>query len=579
MTSLIWTCVISFNVYMSVKKRKWFWKSQEADWEKYRRFYFGIAFILAFPGTLITIVAQHTTSSDDIGCDPGYEPVGNWYLVFFTELLPIVIGFCCNLFVFIKIRRKMSKTAFPLSVRKRRKQVMYYYITLGIVCWIPTIVLYTLEIAGMHLPILEIIARTSLYISGFLNFLVFGMQDPHLKRAMDVIIYRMGCYNLCYGRDYINFNDDNSKEDKNFYTMERHLKTSDVDKMVMFQESSINKNADKPKDKNQIYRTRKLSKEQKKELYEDRPDLDPKFKIRRSTSSSASSSLAAKKKKRFIISEEQERQYSSEKNNSTDNEVNNPMLQSPIANAETPLLQDYEDSSLQGQDNSNRGDDNIPPSIVYTYHNKTSKPKRSVDGDRELSTTGIIKIPTVSQPPQGDQSVSSSVSNSFTQSHSISVLSDLTNSFVQNDEDRKEVNSKIKTLMNVVNNDLNSDNDEAKQHQIEQEQDEFEPEEEEAPETFNQILENITNAPFANRSVNDSLVLHRRHHDDDENEGEGDEEQGKAGRKGRRYEGEDEDKVSDSGSSRSSSSRQQQEDESSEDEQDSEDEDLLNSPL
>jgi hypothetical protein len=174
MSSLIWTCVISFNVLMSVQKRKWSWKTKENSWERYRKFYFLIIFVFATPAAVLNII--HGQQSHGLGCEPGYEPIGLWYEVLVTEIIPITVAFFGNIYVFIQVRQKMSQSAFPLSVRKRRKRVMYNYIIICIVCWAPTIIDYLAEVSGFHSPTLEIIARTSLYISGFLNFLVFGMQ-------------------------------------------------------------------------------------------------------------------------------------------------------------------------------------------------------------------------------------------------------------------------------------------------------------------------------------------------------------------------------------------------------------------
>ncbi len=54
------------------------------------------------------------------------------------------------------------------------------------------------------------------------------------------------------------------------------LKQSAVEKSVMFEEGTISVNADFSKDRKSIYRHNKLSKEDKKLLYENRPDLNPK---------------------------------------------------------------------------------------------------------------------------------------------------------------------------------------------------------------------------------------------------------------------------------------------------------------
>lgn len=177
MASLIWTCVISFNVLMSVKKRKWSW-AKNATWESYRKFYFILIFFFASPSALLMIV--HGVRSKGFGCQPGYEPIGYWYEVAFTELLPISVAFIGNIYVFLTVRTTMSKSAYPQSVRKKRKRIMYNYVLICITCWFPTIVDYMAEIAGYNSANLEIFARASLYISGFLNFLVFGMQVRHI---------------------------------------------------------------------------------------------------------------------------------------------------------------------------------------------------------------------------------------------------------------------------------------------------------------------------------------------------------------------------------------------------------------
>jgi hypothetical protein len=177
MASLLWTCAISFDVLMSVNKRKWSWKSQEKSWEWYKHRYYFIIFLFSFPGALLSMIKQHSSAANsNLGCDPGYEKLGLWYEVFFSEVFPIVLGFSCNLYVYFQIRKKMSQSAFPQSVRKRRKRIMYHYIIVCILCWIPTIIFYFVELIGFHVPALEIVGRTSLYLSGFLNFLVFGMQ-------------------------------------------------------------------------------------------------------------------------------------------------------------------------------------------------------------------------------------------------------------------------------------------------------------------------------------------------------------------------------------------------------------------
>ena len=282
MASLLWTTAISFDVLMSVQKRKWLWATEENSWISYRRVYYIVILVFSLPGAILNVIRQHGSGigdSSDLGCNAGYESIGKWYDVFFTELLPISLGFFANIYVYMQVREKMGENAFPQSVRKRRRRIMYHYILVCIICWTPTMIFYLSEISGYHSSALEIIARSSLYLTGFFNFVVFGMQDPHLKRAFLIIMKKIGwcCPN------FIN-------------EFETGLLHREVDKTVMFG-GHIEENADISKDKKNIYRYHKLTADDKVVLYHDRPDLDPKVVIGSKKSDSRSN---ARRKNRSI---------------------------------------------------------------------------------------------------------------------------------------------------------------------------------------------------------------------------------------------------------------------------------------
>eukprot|EP01037_Dinobryon_pediforme_P018748 gene18748-19052_t len=148
----------------------------------------------------------------------------------------------------------------------------------SILCWAPTIIDYMLEICGVHSPSLEIVARASLYSSGFLNFLVFGMQDPHLQRSLVLIYYRLKKAFSLWSASTPVAQDESMTPTR--YSSENLLKTERFlkrvggvgERCVMF--SSADEAGGRSRGKKHIYRFGKLSAEEKALLYVDRPDLD-----------------------------------------------------------------------------------------------------------------------------------------------------------------------------------------------------------------------------------------------------------------------------------------------------------------
>jgi hypothetical protein len=253
-SSLMWTCVIAHEAVQSVNQRKWNSEMEKSPCPDFK--YFLFVYSISLPGGILAIVKQHSVNHG-FGCEPDYEKLGEWYEIMFTELIPIVCGFLWNIFAFFQVRTKMSSRAFPRSVRKRRKRVMYHYLIVCIICWIPTIIFYTLEILRFHSAFLEVVSRVCLYTTGFFNCLVFGMQDPHLNRSLKGIFQSLGL-GCVVG-----------------ITSETNLKRNAIEKTVMF-ENAEKTNADITKDKKTVYRYHRLSREDKADLYRTRPDLNLK---------------------------------------------------------------------------------------------------------------------------------------------------------------------------------------------------------------------------------------------------------------------------------------------------------------
>lgn len=203
MSSLIWTAAISFNLLMLLSKRKWIWKEDEKKWSTYRAYYYIIFFLLASPLPLVNIIIQHAGDGmGDAGCLAGNEKIGPWWEIVFVEALPICLVFLFNVYVCIAVHRKMSEHVYPHSVRKKRRKVMYYYSIVFLMSWAPTIVSYVMLAFDINIYSFEVFARATLYLSGFLNFLVFGMQvclvDFVRLNVRSLLSHRILIYNdLC----------------------------------------------------------------------------------------------------------------------------------------------------------------------------------------------------------------------------------------------------------------------------------------------------------------------------------------------------------------------------------------------
>ena len=280
--SLLWSCVITYDVYRKVCKRglqglstpstgsaqrgKSLFPSDDSEekqpsqmdliWHSVKimlwRYKYGIC---------VNVIAVPTvgllTSGNVYGyCEPGFESVGAWETTLTLLILPIALGIAIQLFVYFKVREKMNLKAYPQSVRKRRRRIMYHYILVSALCWLPTLILYVSESAGARVIELDVLSRATLFSSGFFNFLVYGMHDPILIRAFRLALAAVGCSCLL------------SKEPS-------PLSSKDHTRIVMFNEKSIAPNADISKDKREMILKHRLSRDEKAALYRDRPDLDP----------------------------------------------------------------------------------------------------------------------------------------------------------------------------------------------------------------------------------------------------------------------------------------------------------------
>ena len=82
MSSLMWTCLISYNVLVAVSRRSKHRKLSENLTTKTRLRYYLAVFAVAFPGTALNIAKKSSKHVEgNYGCHPGYESLGLWYEV------------------------------------------------------------------------------------------------------------------------------------------------------------------------------------------------------------------------------------------------------------------------------------------------------------------------------------------------------------------------------------------------------------------------------------------------------------------------------------------------------------------
>ena len=273
--SLLWSCVITYDVYAKVCRRGTMHdksgvmiagspSSRSRSGEKVflstdagasdpsswlARLLHTVRIVLwrykygIFVNVLAVPVAVVLSSGNADGyCEPGYESVGSWKKSVSLLVLPIFFGIAIQLYVYFKVREKMGLKAYPQSVRKRRRRIMYHYILVSALCWMPTFLLYVIEAAGYSIVTMDIVARATLFTSGFFNFLVYGMHDPFLIRAFRVALSAVGLSCLLKKQA------EPLKADK------------DHNRIVMFNETTIGANADISKDKRAMIRDHRLSK-------------------------------------------------------------------------------------------------------------------------------------------------------------------------------------------------------------------------------------------------------------------------------------------------------------------------------
>lgn len=249
--SMLWPSVISFDLLMNTRKPRWRW-DQATLIELVYLFIVGVL-AAACVGTV------HSSQGDQ-GCKRKYEqPGGKSVSVIVQAYLPM----CAMLFnvVCLAIVRQSLGRELPFSVRTRRRRQLHNYVVVWVICWVPYVANALLSFlrpsaldGGIGASV-YFIRNLFLYSWGYLCVLVYGLQNAWLKRSLRMACDRVRLSRLCC-----------------LETVEAEYLRSPTDKSVKFHPDIPDRLPRWPS-KYYVLRCR-LTREEKYNLYTQRPDLD-----------------------------------------------------------------------------------------------------------------------------------------------------------------------------------------------------------------------------------------------------------------------------------------------------------------
>jgi hypothetical protein len=247
--SVLWPSVICFDLLQNTRDPRWRWDSPQRVEQRYLGIICAISFfaamiILLNPGKEYCKVDEYTPPSKTAG-------------VILEFVIPMG-AFIFNAVVIMIVRRSLGKE-MPFSVRTRRRRQMHNYVLVWCFCWGPYLINAIYSFANMEAKKINhwllIIRNLSLYSTGWLDLIVFGLQNAWLKRSL-----RMAC-DRCRMTNIFCMDD----------VQASYLKNT-KDKVVNF-DPSIVESTPQYSSKEYVMRKR-LSRHERMMLYRERPDLD-----------------------------------------------------------------------------------------------------------------------------------------------------------------------------------------------------------------------------------------------------------------------------------------------------------------
>lgn len=191
--SVLWPSVVCFDLLQNTRDPRWRWDSPQ----KIERTYLAVIGGLAF----LAVIAVVVHAKSDYCLVDQYTPPTEFTGVILEFVLPLV-AFVFNAAVIIVVRRSLGNE-MPFSVRTRRRRQMHNYVLVWCFCWGPFLVNAIFCAICQHgryedaRRLLFFIRNLSLYSTGWLDLLVYGLQNAWLKRSLRMACDRCRMTDIC----------------------------------------------------------------------------------------------------------------------------------------------------------------------------------------------------------------------------------------------------------------------------------------------------------------------------------------------------------------------------------------------
>jgi hypothetical protein len=185
--SIIWTTLMAFLLYFALKK------SKKLEIKTiYKCFFCLMAFCVVC--TVVPLVVQGNT----YGRTQGWCWIQDRFVEIRDCLLfgPVLVLIPVNFVIYLKIRAKISRDLIGVEneeVKTKMKNKMLFYPLIIVLCYLPYTVKAILELFFPKIGEFEftLIAGIVRNFHGFLNFLIYGLNNSVQRKVKDYLNYKI----------------------------------------------------------------------------------------------------------------------------------------------------------------------------------------------------------------------------------------------------------------------------------------------------------------------------------------------------------------------------------------------------